>query len=394
MEQDPVVLVSGVRTAIGRFGGAFAHTPAHLLGAAVIQAAVDRAGLAPEDIDEVVMGQVGQVGADVYNARRCAVAAGLPITTTAFNVNRLCSSGMQAIWTAAQTIQTDNAGIVVAGGDENMSMQPFLDFEARDGFTLAHRTLHDGTLMLLTDPFLGYQMGCTAENVAERFTITREDQDAFALESQHRAALAVQGGYFRDQIIPVTVSSKKGPIQIDTDEHPRPTTTLEALARLRPAFREDGTVTAGNAAGINDAAAAVVLMRESEAQRRGLKPLLRFLGCAVAALEPEIMGVGPVLAIRKVLARLNMSLDEMDLIECNEAFAAQVLAVIRETGAPADRVNVNGGAIALGHPIGATGAILVVKTMYELARRDARFGLVTMCIGGGQGMAAVFERPQ
>jgi len=393
MTTDPVVLVGSARTAIGRFGGAFVRVPAHELGAAAIRAALVRAGVDAAEVDEVVMGQVGQVGPDAYNARRCALAAGLPVTSTAQTVNRLCSSGMQAIWTAAQILRTDSAAVVVAGGDENMSMQPFLDFSARDGQTLGHRTLLDGTLSLLTDPFGRYQMGCTAENVAERHGITRADQDAFALESQLRAAAAIAAGSFREQIVPVTVRKGKEEVEIATDEHPRPNSTIEGLAKLKPAFREDGTVTAGNASGINDAAAAVVLMRESEARRRGLPSVLRFLGCAVAGVAPEIMGVGPTPAVRKVLDRLGFRLDEMDLIELNEAFAAQALAVIRETGMDPDRVNVNGGAIALGHPIGATGAILVIKLQHELARRGGRYGLVTMCIGGGQGMAAVFERP-
>ncbi|MGH2390427.1 MAG: thiolase family protein, partial [Chloroflexota bacterium] len=355
--------------------------------------ALARAGVDAAAVDEVVMGQVGQVGPDAYNARRCALAAGLPVTSTAQTVNRLCSSGMQAIWTAAQILQTGHAAVVVAGGDENMSMQPFLDFAARDGQTLGHRTLLDGTLSLLTDPFGRYQMGCTAETVAERHGISRADQDAFALESQRRAATAIASGHFRDEIVPVTVRKGKEDVEITLDEHPRPNSSLEALTKLRAAFREDGTVTAGNASGINDAAAALVLMRESEAHSRDLSPVLRFLDCAVAGVAPEVMGVGPVPAVHKVLDRLGLRLEEIDLIELNEAFAAQAVAVIRETGMDPARVNVNGGAIALGHPIGATGAILAIKIQHELARRSARYGLVTMCIGGGQGMAAVFERP-
>ncbi len=383
MATETVVIVGSARTAIGRFGGAFAHTPAHELGAAAIQAALAQARVTPDEVDEVVMGQVGQVGPDAYNARRCAIAAGLPVTSTAQTVNRLCSSGMQAIWTGALSILTGNASIVVAGGDENMTMQPFLDYSARDGYALGNHTLLDGTLSLLADPFERYQMGCTAENVAERYGISRADQDAWALESQRRAGAAIEAGYFRAQIVPVTVRKGKEQVAIEADEHPRPSTTPEALAKLKPAFREGGSVTPGNSSGINDAAAAVVLMRESEAQRRGLTPSLRFLGCAVAGVAPEIMGVGPTPAVRKVLSRLDLRLDEMDLIELNEAFAAQVLAVMRETGMDPERVNVNGGAIALGHPIGATGAILVIKLQHELARRGGRYGLVTMCIGGG-----------
>jgi acetyl-CoA C-acetyltransferase len=393
MTTDPIVIVGSARTAIGRFGGAFVRTPAHELGAAAIQAALARAGVAPAEVDEVVMGQVGQVGPDAYNARRCALAAGLPVTSTAQTVNRLCSSGMQAIWTAAQILQTGHAGVVVAGGDENMSMQPFLDFSARDGQALGHRTLLDGTLSLLTDPFGRYQMGCTAEIVAERHGISRADQDAFALESQRRAAAAIEAGRFRDEIVPVMVRKGKEQVEITLDEHPRPNSTLEALTKLKPAFNENGTVTAGNASGINDAGAALVLMRESEAARRGLAPVLRFVDCAVAGVAPEVMGIGPAPAVHKVLDRQGLRIEDMDLIELNEAFAAQALAVIRETRMDPARVNVNGGAIALGHPIGATGAILAIKMQHELTRRGGRYGLVTMCIGGGQGMAAIFERP-
>jgi len=392
---DPVVVVAGMRTAIGRFGGAYAATPAYELGAAAIKAVLERAHVRPDEVDEVVMGQVGQVGPDAYNARRCALAAGLPVSVTAQTVNRLCSSGLQAIWTGVNSILAGDAAIVVAGGDENMTMQPFLEYGTRggSGASLGNRTLIDGTLSLLEDPFGNYQMGITAENVVAKFDVSRADQDAWALESQQRAAAAIAAGRFDDQIVPITVKRGKETVTIDKDEHPRPQTTLEALAKLKPAFKSDGSVTAGNAAGINDAAAAVVLMRESQARARGFAgPMLRFVGAAVAALEPEIMGVGPTPAVKKLLEKTGKTIAEIDVVELNEAFAAQVVPVMRATGMDAKKVNPNGGAIALGHPIGATGAILVVKLLNELHRTGGRLGIVTMCIGGGQGMAALFER--
>lgn len=392
---DPVVVVAGMRTAIGRFGGAYAATPAYELGAAAIKAVLERAHVRPDEVDEVVMGQVGQVGPDAYNARRCALAAGLPVSVTAQTVNRLCSSGLQAIWTGVNSILAGDAAIVVAGGDENMTMQPFLEYGTRggSGTSLGNRTLIDGTLSLLEDPFGNYQMGITAENVVAKFDVSRADQDAWALESQQRAAAAIAAGRFDDQIVPISVKRGKETVTIDKDEHPRPQTTLEALAKLKPAFKSDGSVTAGNAAGINDAAAAVVLMRESQARARGFAgPMLRFVGAAVAALEPEIMGVGPTPAVKKLLEKTGKTIAEIDVVELNEAFAAQVVPVMRATGMDAKKVNPNGGAIALGHPIGATGAILVVKLLNELHRTGGRLGIVTMCIGGGQGMAALFER--
>lgn len=392
---DPVVVVAGMRTAIGRFGGAYAATPAYELGAAAIKAVLERAQVRPDEVDEVVMGQVGQVGPDAYNARRCALAAGLPVSVTAQTVNRLCSSGLQAIWTGVNSILAGDAAIVIAGGDENMTMQPFLEFGARggSGASLGNRTLVDGTLSLLEDPFGNYQMGITAENVVAKFDVSRADQDAWALESQRRAAAAIAAGRFDDQIVPIAVKRGKETVTIDKDEHPRPQTTIEALAKLKPAFTSDGSVTAGNSAGINDAAAAVVLMRESQARARGFAgPMLRFIAAAVAALEPEIMGVGPTPAVKKLLEKTGTTIADIDLVELNEAFAAQVLPVMRATGMDPKKVNPNGGAIALGHPIGATGAILVVKLSHELHRTGGHLGIVTMCIGGGQGMAALFER--
>ncbi len=389
MNLEPVVVVSGARTAIGRFGGSLKDLDAHELAAACIRASLIRAALAPAEVDEVVLGQVGQVGPDAYNARRAALSAGLPSEKTAMNVNRLCSSGLQAIVSAAQQLQVGAIDVAVAGGNESMSRQPFLDYGARQGWRLGSRQQIDGTLSLVTDPFGQYPMGMTAEIVAERWAIDREAQDRFAVESQTRAAAAIAARVFEPEIVPITVSSGT----FEQDEHPRPDTTVEALAALRPAFKPGGTVTAGNAAGINDGAAAVVILRESDARARGLEPRLRLLSSSVVGIEPEVMGCGPIGAIPAALRRADLTLDDIDVIELNEAFAAQAIAVIRTLGLDESKVNPSGGAIALGHPVGATGAVLVIKLMYGLARTGARYGLVTMCIGGGQGMAAVFERP-
>jgi acetyl-CoA C-acetyltransferase len=391
MEKRDIVIIGGARTAIGRYSGAFKNTPAHVLGGIVIKEALGRAGVAPAEVDEVIMGQVGGVGPDAFNARRCALEAGLPTTSTAMNVNRLCGSGLQSIWSAAQEIMTGSADVVVAGGDENMTMQPFFDYGARDGWKLGDRTLVDGTLSLVTDPFGYYPMGMTAEKVAQKFGVSRDEQDRFALESQRKAAVAMESCYFREQIVPVTVKERKSETTIDRDEHPRADTTIEQLAKLRPAFSEGGSVTAGNSSGINDAAAAVVVTSEAHAQEGGWKPWLRLIDVAVAGIDPEVMGYAPALAIAKVLERNGLTPDDIDQLELNEAFAAQAVAVIRDTNFPADRVNLNGGAIALGHPVGATGTILTVKLMYEMKRLGHRLGMVSMCIGGGQALAAIFE---
>jgi acetyl-CoA C-acetyltransferase len=391
MMDDPVVIVGGARTPIGRFGGALKDVDASDLAGVAIAAALERAGVASEDVDEVIMGQVGQVGADAYNARRCAIAGGIPVGATAMNVNRLCGSGLQAIVTGAGQLLLGDAVVIVAGGDESMSRQPFLDYGARAGWRLGARELVDGTLSLVTDPFGSYPMGETAERVAERYAITREDQDRFAVRSQTRAGSAITAGHVDPEIVSVAVPRQTEPVS--RDEHPRPGATLEELADLRPAFRTDGSVTAGNASGINDGAAAVVLMRESEALRRGLTPRLRYLGSAVSGIEPDIMGYAPALAIPKVLKKLNLEPEQLDVIELNEAFAAQAVAVIRAAGLDEDALNPMGGAIAFGHPVGATGAILTIRLMYELERMQLGLGMVTMCIGGGQGIAAVFESP-
>jgi acetyl-CoA C-acetyltransferase len=410
-----IVVVGAARTAIGKYGGAFKNTPAHELGAAAIRAAMERGAVTADMVDEVVMGQVGEVGPDAYNARRCALAAGLPVTSTAMNVNRLCGSGLQAIWTGALEILSGAARIVVAGGDENMTRQPFLDYGARlDGFKLGDRTVVDGTLSLVTDPFGRYPMGETAERVAGRYNVSREEQDRWALRSQQRAAAAIRSGYFAEQIVPVNVREGKREVEVKTDEHPRET-TLEKLAALPTVFRKGAgpnpanpanvntpealvegarplpTVTAGNSSGINDAGAAVVLMTEERARAEGRRPLMRMAAAAVAGYEPEIMGIVPIYAVRSVLNAMRMKPNDLDVIELNEAFAAQVLPIMRETELDPERVNPDGGAIALGHPIGATGAILTVKALYWLKRNKAEWALVTMCIGGGQGIAAIFQ---
>jgi acetyl-CoA C-acetyltransferase len=385
---EPVVAVSGVRTAIGRFGGALKDVDAHELAAVCIREALSRAQVGEGDVDEVVLGQVGQVGADAYNARRAAIAAGIPAEKTAMNVNRLCASGLQAVVTAARELQVGAVDVVVAGGDESMSRQPFLDYGARGGWRLGSREQIDGTLSLVTDPFGRYPMGVTAENVAERYGVDREAQDALALRSQERAEHALEEGFYAAQVVPVDTPA--GPV--DRDEHPRPGTTLEALRKLRPAFRPEGTVTAGNSAGINDGAAALVLMREADARTCSIAPRLRLVSSAVTGIEPEVMGCGPIAAIPRALERAGLRLGEIDLFELNEAFAAQAVAVVRALDIDPERLNVDGGAIALGHPVGATGAILVVKLMHALGRTEGRYGVVSMCIGGGQGMAAVFER--
>ena len=390
MSDDSIVIIGGARTPIGRFGGVLKDVDASALGGIAIGAALDRAGVATDDVDEVVIGQVGQVGADAYNARRCAIAAGIPTGATAMNVNRLCGSGLQAIVTAANQLLVGDANVVVAGGCESMSRQPFLDYGARAGWRLGPRELVDGTLSLVTDPFGDYAMGETAERVADRYDVSREVQDEFALRSQTRASAAIDAGFVDAEI--VAVEAPRQPEPVVRDEHPRPDTTLEKLGAMRPAFRNEGTVTAGNASGINDGAAAVVLMREAEAKRRGIAPRLRYVGSAVSGIEPEIMGYGPALAIPKALDKLGLTVDQLDVIELNEAFASQAVAVIRAAKLDEAKVNPMGGAIAFGHPIGATGAILTVRLMYELERLGGRFGMITMCIGGGQGIAAVFER--
>jgi acetyl-CoA C-acetyltransferase len=388
---EEVVLVSGCRTAIGRFQGGFSNMPASDLAAAVIKAAVERAGIEPGQVDQVVLGCVGQVMEDGYIARHASVKAGLPIEVPAYTVNRICGSGLEAINTAARWIQTGDAEIVVAGGAENMTMMPYYLRNGRSGYRLGHGEIEDGVIHLLTDPFNRYHMGVTAENLADEFEVPREVQDEYALRSQQRAAAAIAAGKFKDEIVPIEVTVGREKVMVEQDEHPRET-NMESLAKLRPAFKEGGKVTAGNASGINDGAAAVVAMSASKAQELGIKPRLRLVARAEAGVRPEIMGSGPIPAVQKVLEKAGMTIDQIDVVELNEAFASVAAACSTALNLDQEKVNPNGGAIALGHPVGATGAILAVKTMYELERTGGRFGLVSLCIGGGQGIASIFER--
>jgi acetyl-CoA C-acetyltransferase len=389
-----VVIVGGARTAIGTMGGVIKDIHPADLGAIAIKGALERAGVSPELVEEVIVGCVGQVAENAFIARMCALRAGLPSHSTAFTVNRLCGSGLQAINSAVQTIQTGQAEIVVAAGTENMDLLPYYVRKGRYGYRFGHNQLEDGLLTALTDPFGNYAMGVTAEKVAERFNITREEQDVFALASQQKALKAIENGYFKDEIVPVEVKGRKGEITLfEQDEHPRHT-SLEKLAKLKPAFQENGTVTAGNSSGINQGAAAIVVMSKEKAEELGLKPLAYIREQAVAGIEPEIMGFAPSPAVKKVLKKASLTLDDIDLIELNEAFAAQALAVIRDLDLDEAKVNPNGGAIALGHPIGATGAILTVKSLYDMKRRGLKRAIVTMCIGGGQGIATIFENCQ
>ncbi len=388
---EDVVIVSGVRTPIGRFQGAFANTPASDLAATVIREAVARAGVAPEDVDQVIVGCVGQVAEDAYIARHASLKAGLPIEVPAFSVNRICASGLEAINNAARWIETGDAEVVVAAGVENMTMQPYYVRQGRSGYRLGNGSLEDGILHLLQDPYKGYHMGITAENLAEEFEVSRQVQDDYALRSQQRARAAIDSGRFDEQIVPVEVRSGRDTIVIERDEGPRETSS-EALAKLRPAFKPDGNVTAGNASTINDGAAAMVLMSASRAQQLGLKARLRLAARAEAGVRPEIMGSGPIPAVQKALARASLTLDDIDTIELNEAFASVAAACSAALGLDDEKTNPNGGAIALGHPVGASGTILAVKAMYELERIKGRYGLVSLCVGGGQGIASIFER--
>jgi acetyl-CoA C-acetyltransferase len=386
-----VVIVSGVRTAIGRFQGGFATTPASDLGAAVIKAAVQRAGIQPGDVDQVVLGCVGQVMEDTYISRHAAVKAGLPIEVPAYTVNRICGSGLEAINTASRWIECGDADVVVAGGAENMTLLPHYLRKARSGYRLGDGVLEDGITLVLNDPFNRYHMGVTAENLATEFEITRSVQDEYALRSQQRAAAAIAAGHFDEEIVPVEVKRGRDAALIDHDEHPRET-SAEALAELGPAFKEGGSVTAGNASGINDGAAALVLMSAERARQMGVRPRMRIVARAEAGVRPEIMGSGPIPAVEKALAKAGLNVDDLDVIELNEAFGAVAAACSISLGLDPEKVNPNGGAIALGHPVGASGAILTVKLLHELERRQGRYGLVSLCIGGGQGIATVFER--
>jgi acetyl-CoA C-acetyltransferase len=390
---NEIVIVSGARTPIARYGGALKEINSGFLASHVIKEALTRANISGDQVDEVILGEVRQSTESSNVARVASLRAGIPDTAPAFTVNRLCASGMQAIASAVQQIQSGQAEIVVAGGTESMSCSPVYLRGSRFGGDRAH--LVDSNTEAGQQPKEVYGenlgMGITAENVAEKYQVSREDQDAFALDSQRRADAAIREGRFKDEIAPYEVKSKKSSMLFDTDEHPRPETTIEKLAGLKPAFRKDGTVTAGNACGRNDGAAAVVVMSAEKAAELGVQPFARIVDWAQAGVSPEIMGIGPVPAVKKLLERTGKSIDEIDLFELNEAFASQGLAVIRELGLDQEKVNVNGGAIALGHPVGATGARIVITLMHELKRRGLRYGIATLCVGGGQGMAILIE---
>jgi len=391
---NEVVILSGCRTPIGTFGGAFKDVPAVELGAVAVREALARARVRPDQVDEVILGCILQAGIGMNPARQASIKAGLPDSVPAHTVNKVCGSGLKAVMLAAQAIKCGDAEVVVAGGTESMSRAPYLLPGARWGERLGHgkvldHMIHEG----LTDAFHDIHMGITAENLVERYGISRADQDAFAAESQQRAERAIREGRFKDEIVPVPVAQKKGEARaVDTDEHPRPGTTAESLAKLKPAFKPDGTVTAGNSSGINDGAAAVVVTSAARAASLGVKPLARIVSHASAAVDPKVMGIGPVPAVRKALEKAGMGVDRIDLFELNEAFAAQSLAVLRELSLHPEKVNVSGGAIALGHPIGASGARILVTLLYALAARNHRYGLAGLCIGGGQGVAMVIER--
>ncbi len=388
-----VLVVSGVRTPIGDFGGALKDVPPTELGAQVVREALARAEVAGAEVDHVVFGNVIHTEAkDMYFARVAALGAGVAQAAPALTLNRLCGSGLQAIVSAAQSILLGDAEIAIGAGAESMSRAAYLAQGVRWGARMGDAAMVDMMLAALHDPFHGIHMGETAENLAESHQITRATQDALAVESHRRAGRAIKEGRFREQILPVKLKTRKGETVFDTDEHPRPDTTAEDLGKLRAVFRKDGTVTAGNASGINDGAAAVVLMEAATAAKRGAKPLGRLVAYAHAGVDPKIMGIGPVPATRKALARAGLRLEDIDVIESNEAFAAQACAVAKDLGFDPEKTNPNGSGISLGHPVGATGAMLTVKALYELRRTGQRYALVTMCIGGGQGIAAIFER--
>jgi acetyl-CoA C-acetyltransferase len=389
---DDMVIVAAARTPVGSFNGVFASVPAHTLGMVAVKAAMERAKLDPGEVDEVILGQILTAGQGQNPARQAAIAAGIPDGKTAFGVNQLCGSGLRAVALGAQQVMTGQSEIVVAGGQESMSQAPHAAY-LRAGVKMGELNLVDTMLKDgLWDAFHGYHMGNTAENVARQYQITREQQDQFAVGSQQKASAAQKSGRFRDEIVPVTVKGRKGETVVSDDEYIRHDSSLEAMQKLRPAFSKDGSVTAGNASGINDGAAAVVVMSAKEAAKRGLTPLARIVSFATAGVDPALMGTGPIPASRRALARAGWKADDLDLIEANEAFAAQACAVNKDLAWDTGRVNVNGGAIALGHPIGASGARVLVTLLHEMGKRDAKRGLATLCIGGGMGVAMCVER--
>ena len=391
-EDTDIVIASGSRTPIGAFNGGFADLPSHLLGSAVITETLNRAGVNSNDVSEVILGQVLTAGGGMNPARQASMAAGIPKERTAYIVNQVCGSGLRAVALGVQAIKAGDSSIVVAGGQENMTQAPHVS-QLRAGIKMGTAELVDSMINDgLWDVFNGYHMGITAENVAEKWQISRDQQDMFAATSQMRAETAQKANEFKDEIVPVTVPSRKGDIVIEDDEHPRHGTTIESLSKLRPAFDKEGSVTAGNASGINDGAAAVLLMTAEEAKKRNIEPLGRIKSWATEGVDPAIMGAGPIPASKKALKKAAWSSDELDLIEANEAFAAQACAVTKEMGWDPEIVNVNGGAIALGHPIGASGARILVTLLYEMKKREAKKGLATLCIGGGMGIAMCVER--
>ncbi|MFB6465918.1 acetyl-CoA C-acetyltransferase [Cytobacillus sp. Hz8] len=393
MSATEVVVVSAVRTAIGTFNGSLKGIPAPELGAIAIKGALEKVGVSPQEVDEVILGNVLQAGLGQNPARQAALKAGLPETVSAFTINKVCGSGLKAVHLATQAIIAGDANVVVAGGMENMSRAPYLLNNAREGFKMGDQKLVDSMIQDgLWCAFNDYHMGVTAENLSEKYGISREEQDQLSLASQQKAEQAIEAGKFKDEIIPVAVPQRKGdPVIFDTDEHPKKGSTIEKLAKLRPSFKKDGTVTAGNASGLNDGAAILLVMSKQKADELGLKPLVTIKANASAGVDPSIMGIGPVAAVRKALDKADLSIDDLELIEANEAFAAQSLAVDRELHFNQEVLNVNGGAIALGHPIGASGARILVTLIHEMQRREAKKGLATLCIGGGQGVATIVE---
>ena len=391
---NEVVIVAATRTAIGSFQGALSAIPATELGAAVIRRLLEQTGIDAAQIDEVILGQVLTAGSGQNPARQSAIKAGLPHTTPALTLNKVCGSGLKAVQLAVQAIRCGDAELVIAGGQENMSLAPYVLPKARTGLRLGHAQLQDSVIQDgLWDAFNDYHMGITAENLATQYALSREDQDAFAAASQQKAAAAIEAGYFKREITPILIPQRKGePLVFDTDEQPRPDSTLQALGNLKPAFQKTGSVTAGNSSTLNDGAAVLMLASEAKALALGLPILARIKAYASAGVDPSIMGIGPVPATRLALTKAGWTLDDLDLIEANEAFAAQSLAVGKELGWDTNKVNVNGGAIALGHPIGASGARILVSLLHELIRRDGKKGLATLCIGGGQGVSLVIER--